>query len=43
MTSGVNAIRMLWKVDLRDPASRAWYSRHGFIEIGVSMALGFVL
>jgi len=43
VTTAVTSIRMLRKVDLKDPASCAWYFRHGFIEIGGSMALGFGL
>ena len=34
--------RMLVKVDLGDPASCAWFFRHGFFEVGGCMVGGLV-
>lgn len=43
LTTALTSARMLWKVNLSEPASCAWYFRHGFFEIGGSMVAGVLM
>lgn len=40
--AALGTARMLVKVDLGDPASCAWFFRHGFFEVGGCMVGGLV-